>query len=186
MERKLKKQRLQEIISEKSLRIGDFVLASGAKSTYLFDIKMTMLDPEGANLAADIILEKLAGDDFNAVGGLELGACPIVSALCIKSFLANRKFKTFYVRKESKGRGTGRLIEGCDLEKGEKVIIVEDVATTGGSAMNAVKIVRNAGCEVHKVVTIVDRQEGAAENLAKEGIVLESIFSKDDFAIPKS
>ena len=181
MENILTKERLKEIIAEKSLKTGDFVLASGKKSNYLFDIKMTMLDPEGANIAADLLLERIANDEVDAIGGLELGACPIVSALCIKSFLANQPFKTFYVRKETKGRGTGRLIEGCELNKGDKVIVMEDVSTTGGSAMNAVRIIREAGCIVTKVISIIDRLEGAEETFKKEGIMLDSLFTKNDF-----
>jgi orotate phosphoribosyltransferase len=179
-----KQERLHKIIAEKSLKIGDFILASGAKSTYIFDIKMTMLDPEGANLAADLILDRIANDEVDAIGGLELGACPIVSAICIRTYQIGRELKTFYVRKEQKGRGTARLIEGCELKETDKVIIVEDVATTGGSALNAIKTVRGVGCEVVKVFTIIDRLEGAKAMLEKEGIQLESLFTRSDFLVP--
>ncbi len=176
----LKKQRLQAIIAEKSLKKGDFILASGAKSNYLFDLKNTLLDPEGANLAADLVLENISAET-NAIGGLELGACPIISAVCVKSYLINRPLKTFYVRKEKKDRGSNKLIEGCELNKGDKVVIIDDVTTKAGSVMNAIKAVQNKGCIVIKVLSIVDRLEGATENLAKEGIPLDSIFTKNDF-----
>jgi orotate phosphoribosyltransferase len=178
----MKKERLHKIIEEKSLKTGNFTLASGASSTYLFDLKTTLLDPEGANLAADWILENLP-DDVDAIGGLELGACPIVSAVCVKSFLIGRPLKTFYVRKAKKERGTKKLIEGCELTAGEKIIMLEDVTTTGGSVMDAIKVVREEGCVVLGVISIVNREEGAQENLSKEGIALDSIFSKSDFNI---
>ena len=94
-----KKLKLKQIIQEKSLKIGNFKLASGATSTYLFDLKPTILDPEGANLTADLILDMLP-DDVTAIGGLELGACPIVSAVCVRSYQLGRQLKTFYVRKK--------------------------------------------------------------------------------------
>ena len=140
----MKTQRLKEIITQKSFKTGNFILASGAKSNYLFDLKTTLLDPEGANLAADLILAKIT-NNIMAIGGVELGACPIVSAVCVKSHLINRPIKSFYVRKAKKDRGTNQLIEGCSLIPGEEVIIVEDVTTTGNSAMQAVKIVREQG-----------------------------------------
>lgn len=178
-----KRERLKEIILEKSLKIApegqEFTLASGAKSKFLFDLKTTLLDPEGANLSAHLVLEKI-GNDIDAVGGLELGACPIVSAVCVISHQVNRKLKTFYVRKEKKDRGTNQLIEGCELKKGEKIIILEDVTTKGGSAKKAIDLVQAAGCKVVKVISIVDRQEGAKENLAQDGIALDSIFTKDE------
>ncbi|HCR85093.1 MAG TPA: orotate phosphoribosyltransferase [Alphaproteobacteria bacterium] len=174
-----KKQRLKEIILEKSLKRGDFILASGARSNYMFDLKPTMLDPEGANLSAELLLEKIV-PDIDAVGGLELGACPIVSAVCVISYQLNRRLKTFYVRKEKKERGTKRLIEGCELKKGDRVIILEDVTTKGGSVMAAVKAVLAEGGVVVKVLSLVDRQEGATENLAKEGITLDSIFTRGE------
>lgn len=173
------RDRLKEIIIKKSLKRGDFTLVSGAKSNYLFDLKPTMLDPEGANLIGRLILEKLE-DDVDAVGGLELGACPVVSSVCVISYQINRPLKTFYVRKEKKGRGTDQLIEGCELKKGDKVVILEDVTTKGGSVKEAIKVVLSVGCQVVKVLSIVDRNEGAKDNLAQDGIGLDYIFSKDE------
>jgi orotate phosphoribosyltransferase len=179
----LKKERLKQIITEKSLKTGDFILASGARSTYLFDLKPTALDPEGANLIADLLLEMI-GADIDAIGGLELGACPIVSAVCVKSYLAGRPIKSFYVRKAQKERGSKKLIEGCELKSGDRVIMLEDVTTKGGSVLDAIKAAQNEGCEVVKVLSIVDRLQGATENLAKEGVELASVFTRDDFDIP--
>ncbi|MDA0781988.1 MAG: orotate phosphoribosyltransferase [Rickettsiales bacterium] len=179
-----KKERLKQIIAQKSLTTGNFKLASGATSTYLFDLKTTLLDPEGASLTADLILENLAKEDVDAVGGLELGACPIVSAVCVKSYLAGSPIKSFYVRKEKKDRGSNKLIEGCGLNAGDKVVVLEDVTTKGGSVMNAIKVIQERGCKIVKVLSVVNRLEGAKENLEKESIVLDSLFTRDDFDIP--
>jgi len=180
-----KRERLKEIITEKSLTTGNFTLASGAKSTYLFDLKTTLLDPEGASLTADLILENIAKEDVDAVGGLELGACPIVSSVCVKSFLAGSPVRSFYVRKERKDRGSNKLIEGCEINNGDKVIILEDVTTKGGSVMSAINTVKEKGGVILKVLSVVNRLEGAKENLEKEGIVLDSLFTRDDFNIPE-
>ena len=178
-----KKERLKQIIVQKSLTTGNFKLASGATSTYLFDLKTTLLDPEGASLTADLILENLAKEDVDAVGGLELGACPIISAVCVKSYLAGSPIKSFYVRKEKKDRGSNKLIEGCSLNAGYKVVVLEDVTTKGGYVMNAIKVIQERGCKIVKVLSVVNRLEGAKENLEKEGIALYSLFTRDDFDI---
>lgn len=177
-----KKERLKQIILEKSLKMGSFILASGAHSNYIFDLKPTLLDPEGATLAAELFLEKLPAD-ITAVGGLELGACPIVSAVCVVSHTQKRPLKTFYVRKSQKERGTKKQIEGCGLKQDDKVIIAEDVTTSGGSVMEAIRAVRAEGAEVARVFSIIDRLQGAEENLKREGIELESIFTKNDFPL---
>ena len=178
-----KRSRLRNIIAERSVCRGDFKLASGGKSNLFFDMKMTLLDPEGADLAADLILEALAADPVDAVGGLVIGACPIVSALSVKSLgRAGAPHSFFYVRKEPKERGTKKLIEG-NLEEGSKVAVVEDVATEGNSALRAVAAVRELGCTVKTVVTVVDRLQGARENLAGHGVGLVSLFTRNDFPV---
>lgn len=180
-----KKSRLHEIIAEKSFKRGHFILASGLTSDHFFDLKPTLLDPEGANLIADLVLEKIDAST-DAVGGLELGACPIVSSVCIKSYLIGRSLRTFYVRKEKKERGTKQRIEGCTIKKGDKVIIVEDVTTKGGSVMEAIAVVKAEGAEIIKVLCILDRLQGAKEHLAEQGIVLDYIFTKDEFMNPST
>lgn len=175
-------RRLLGIIKEKSLLEGkDFLLASGQSSSYFFDMKKTMMDPEGSNLIASAILELLEGDTVDAIGGQEVGAIPIVSVVCAKSFLAGNPVPAFFVRKKAKGHGTDKLIDG-NLESGMHVVLVEDVTTTGGSVMNAVNAVRGANCTVDKIITVVDRQAGAAENLKKHGLALVSLYSSSDFA----
>ena len=173
------KEKLRQILIEKSYLHGDFILTSGERSTVFFDVKMTSLDPEGAHLAAGLMLNKLEGSDITAIGGLAIGACPIVSAMCLRSYERN-SFSFFYVRKEKKPHGTKKDIEGAELTKNDKVAIVDDVATKGGSLLEAIKHVKEAGCEIARVIVLVDREQGAKEALAKEGYTLESIFTRSD------
>ena len=175
--------KLKKIIIEKSLNIApegeQFLLASGEKSTYFFDMKPTVLDSRGANLISRFILEN--GGDFQYVGGMETGAIPIVGAVCSLAGHENRNIEGFFIRKKPKERGTRRLIEG-NLGKGE-TLMVEDVTTTGQSVMKAIDMVRAEGGDVKRVITIVDREAGASENLKREGILLVPIFKRQDFNI---
>lgn len=174
--------RLKLLIREKSyLTEGDFALASGASSSFFFDMKVTMLDPEGATLAAELILERIEGLRLDAVGGLVVGACPIVSAVCVRSHGRAHPVQGFYVRKEPKNRGTQKMIEGALLTAGMRVAILEDVTTSGGSALRAMQEVERLGCTVACVVTIVDREQGAAEAFAREGVAFYPLFTRRDF-----
>ncbi len=172
------KKRLLEIIKQKSLLTegGPFKLASGAVSDYYLDMKPTTFDPEGANLVADIVYGMLSGDhDVHAIGGLEVGAVPIIVGVCMRSW-GQRPITGFVVRKEKKGHGTNKLIDG-NFQPKTTVILFEDVTTKGSSAMQAVRAVRQQGATVKKVITIVDRLEGAAENFKEEGIDFEAIYT---------
>lgn len=174
--------RLCAIIAEKSLNRGAgdaFRLASGETSSFYFDMKPTLLDPEGANLVARGILERLARDEFDYLGGLAMGAIPIVAAVTALAW-PERAIPGFFVRPEQKERGTKRRIEG-NIEEGARVVLVEDVSTTGGSALQAAEAVWQFGCTVLKTVTVVDRLAGARENLAAKGIALEALFTRADF-----
>jgi orotate phosphoribosyltransferase len=174
-----KKARLLEIIRERSLRRGKFKLASGAESDYYLDIKPTAFDPEGAALIADIICDMLEGDsDAQAIGGLELGAVPIVAAVCARSW-AVRPLAGFVVRKERKGHGTDQKIDG-NFRPNSTVVLVEDVTTSGGSVMQAVDAVRAQGARVKRIITVVDRLQGAEARLTQEGIRLTPIFTTAD------
>ena len=176
-----KKQRLRDIIAAKSLLSGNFTLASGKASGYFFDMKKTMFDPEGASLVGELLCDLLADDtEIKAVGGLEMGAVPIALSIAIKSNERGRPIDSFFVRKEVKDHGTAKLIDG-NFVPGSKVIVLEDVTTTGGSAMKAIKAVRDQGGKVDTIITIVDRLEGARDNLQKEGLKLVSLFTNDDF-----
>src|SRR5215831_3658033 len=162
------RQRLLEIIRQKSFLKGQFKLVSGAMSDYYLDMKPTTFDPEGASLVADIIYNLLADDlDIDAIGGLEVGSVPIVAAVCVRSW-GHRPITGFVVRKELKGHGTDRRIDG-NFRPNSTVILLEDVTTKGGSVMKAIRAVRQHGAKVRKVITIVDRLEGATQNLREEG-----------------
>jgi orotate phosphoribosyltransferase len=173
------KQRLLDIIKKKSLLKGQFKLVSGAMSDYYLDMKPTTFDPEGAALVAEIVCDMLKDDrEVDSIGGLELGAVPIIAAVCARSW-PDRPINGFVVRKETKGHGTDKKIDG-NFKPNSKVILFDDVTTRAGSVMQAVRAVRAQGGIVKKVITIVDRLEGAEENLKKEGIPLLPIFTTQD------
>jgi orotate phosphoribosyltransferase len=174
-------QRLRDIIAARSLKRGQFRLASGRQSDVLFDLKLTLLEAEGANLTAELMLDRLEAWPERFVGGPEMGGVLIVQALCMKS-LGRNGLRWFFVRKRAKDHGTGNRIDG-ELEPGAPAVLVEDVTTTGGSVMEAVNAVRERGCAVDRVLAILDRNEGGRERLASEGLTLSYIFEKDDFAL---
>jgi orotate phosphoribosyltransferase len=175
------RKQFRQIIKSESLLRGDFTLASGQKSSFFLDLKKTMFHPHGAWLAAEIIFEMIKRDtDVDYIGGLEIGAIPIVVAVCARSW-PERPIKAFFVRKAVKDHGTTKLIDG-QFRPGSNVILFEDVTTTGGSVMKAVHAVRGEGAHVKKILTIVDRGEGARDNLKREGLDLVSIFTMDDLA----
>jgi orotate phosphoribosyltransferase len=178
------RSRLADIIFKRSFGRGEITLASGRKSDFYFNLKPTMLDPEGAALLAELTLEALAGDMVDYVGGLEMGAVPIAGAIAQLSFLKGRPLPAIFVRKKPKEHGARLAVEG--LAKGEtlagkRVVVVEDVTTTGGSAMKAVEAVRDAGGEVALVFTMVDREEGADEAFKAAGLQFRSLFRAAEF-----
>ncbi len=174
-----KKRRLLQIIKQKSFTTGTFTLASGAVSNYYIDMKPTTFDPEGAALLSEIICAMLAEDgDVEGVGGLELGAVPIVAAVSAWSW-RERPIAGFVVRKERKGHGTDKKIDG-NFRPGSTVVLIEDVTTKGGSVLQAVTAVREQGARVKKIITILDRGEGAEARLRGEGIDLMPIFRVED------
>ncbi len=175
------RQELLRIISEKSLiRNRDIKLASGVSSRFYFDMKNTAFDPKGSHLIANLVLDALVGDKVDAIGGLEIGAVPIVACTAQRSHQIGRPIPGFLVRKHAKDHGTKQLIEPS-LRGTETVVILDDVTTSGGSVLQAVEAVRGAGCTVTKVITVVDRQEGAVENLADHGLTLVPILTADGF-----
>jgi|SRR6516225_4116480 orotate phosphoribosyltransferase len=176
-----KRQKLLAIISRASLMRGrEFRLTSGGSSNFFIDLKKTMLDPEGASLLAGLLFERMKGEDVDCVGGMETGAIPIVTALCMRSW-PEKPIKGFFIRKEAKGHGTDQRVDGL-LDRGSRVILLEDVTTTGNSVMRAVEETRLLQCTVLKVVTVVDRLEGADENFRKAGITFEALFTRRDFS----
>lgn len=177
--------RLIEIVRNKSFRSGEvFKLASGKTSTLYFNMKPTLLDAEGAQLAATLILDAIQGDRADLVGGLELGAVPIAASVAAISSVERRPVGGFIVRKQAKEHGTQSLVEGLvkgETLKGRRVVVVEDVTTTGGSAIKAADVVRAEGGEVVRVVTVLDRQEGAAEAFRAAGLAFSSVLRAEDF-----
>jgi orotate phosphoribosyltransferase len=177
----VKAQRLLQIIRENSLSRGEtYTLASGSESDYYFNMKNTTLDPEGANLIAELLYSIVEKEKVDFIGGLASGAIPIVTAVCSHSLYGGRKIKGFYVREEAKEHGQRKLIEGY-IENGANVIILDDVTTAGSSAMKAVEAVRARHCNVVRVISVVDRLEGATETFRREGLSFVSLFTTNDF-----
>jgi orotate phosphoribosyltransferase len=176
-----KKERLLGIIRRESLLHNkDFRLVSGRSSNFFFDMKKTMLDPEGASLLADLLFDMIRVEDVDYIGGLETGAIPIIAAICVRSW-PEKPIKGFFVRKETKGHGTDQRVDG-HIERGTNVILFEDVTTTGGSAMQVVNQARQFECTVLKVISVVDRLEGAEENFRAAGIEFDALFTWRDFS----
>lgn len=176
------KQRLKELLLEKSYREGKFKLSSGKESDFYIDGKQTTLSAEGAYLCGKLIFEliKKQAVPIGAVGGMTLGADPLVTATSVVSYLEKAPIPAFIVRKESKQHGTEAYIEGMkNLAPGIAVALVEDVVTTGGTLIKVIERVEAQGFKVGLVVTVVDRQEGGGEVLAEKGYPLESIFTRE-------
>jgi orotate phosphoribosyltransferase len=172
------------LIQERSFLRGQFVLASGKTSQYFLDMKPTMFDPEGSCVLAELLLDQLSDVKADYVGGLALGAVPLISTLTMLSHQRNRPVSGFFVRKEVKDHGTKKLVEGLrsgESLQGKKVVIIDDVTTTGGSSMIAVDAVLESGAEVILGLSVVDREQGAAETYGKRNIPFRAIFSARDF-----
>ncbi len=175
------RQHLLDLLCRLAYKEGDFVLSSGQKSTYYINGKQVTLHPEGAVASARIFLAMLPTDTA-AVAGLTLGADPLVSAVSVISVYEGRTptIPALIVRKEAKGHGTQAYIEGATLAPGAKVVVLEDVVTTGQSAMKAVERLRAAGYSVDRILTLVDREQGGAEFYASQGLQFEAIFTIQD------
>jgi orotate phosphoribosyltransferase len=173
---------LAALLERKSLKRGKFTLASGAQSNYYIDGKMTCLDAEGAALIAKAILTEIKDLPIAAVGGMDMGATPIVGAVAAMSFALGRPLPVFVVRKDVKAHGTMKLIEG-PLPSPCKVVIIDDVITTGGSIIKAIEAARGIGCEVLLAISVLDRGAGAAEALEKIGVPYRPLVTLEDIGI---
>ena len=182
--------RLLELIKEKALKVGKFVLSSGKESDYYLDERVVTLSSEGAYLTARIMLDMLKDVEIDSVGGMTLAADPIAGAIAAISYsrFAEQRGKNktegkpidaFIVRKEPKGHGTGKLVEG-PITKGLKVCIIDGTMTTGGSLLKAIEALENEGCQVAKVLVLIDRLEGGKEALQSKGYDVEAVFTRDD------
>jgi orotate phosphoribosyltransferase len=172
------RNQLFDVIKRLSFLRGSFVLSSGRSSNYFLDMKPTMLDPEGSSLLAELVLDKLQGVDVQYVGGIAIGAVPLVSQVAMLSHATGRPMPGFFVRKAVKDHGTQKLVDGVKKEdlQGKRVAILEDVTTTGESAMRAIKAALDAGAKIELVLAIVDREEGAAEFFERQGIAFQWLF----------
>ena len=174
------RNKLFALLKEKALRRGRVVLASGRESDFYFDMKPAMLDPDGATLMSELILQYIQDVKADCIGGLEMGAVPLIAPVAMRSPEIGRRLPGFFVRKAVKDHGTKKRIDGCDIA-GKTVVILEHVTTTGGSAMDAVKAVEEAGAKVALVLSILDRGEGAAELYEAAGIPFKSLFRAEEF-----
>ncbi len=176
------KSGLIELFRERAVRFGDFTLASGQKSSYYVDKMQITLHAAGLRNASAGLLELAADTEFDAVGGMTLGADPIVGSMLTIAAEQGRDLVGCIVRKEAKGHGTGQFIEG-PVAPGQKVLVIEDVVTTGGSAIKAVDRLVDFGCEIALVVGIVDRLQGGAEAFAARNLPYRSLLTIEDLGI---
>jgi orotate phosphoribosyltransferase len=173
------RHKLLDLFCQLAYQEGDFVLSSGQKSSYYINGKQVTLHPQGA-LAIGRILLSLVPSDTLAVAGLTLGADPIVTAVTVVSAYENRLIPALIIRKEAKGHGTRAYIEGPNLPEGAKVVVLEDVVTTGQSALKAVDRLRAAGYTVDSVISLVDRLQGGAELYQSVGLKFEALFTIEE------
>jgi orotate phosphoribosyltransferase len=179
---KIMKHELTALLCKKSFKFSDkpiFKLVSGEMSRFYVNCKPTVLSPRGMYLAGHLIFDEIKNLNPDAAGGLTFGADPIAVATAFVSELKQNPIKAFSIRKEQKGHGIIKWVEG-DLNAGDRVVILEDVVTTGGSTLKAVERARSEGLDVIKVVTLVDRQEGGVENIKKQVPSVSSIITRDE------
>lgn len=175
-------QKLFELIQKLSLKRGQFTLASGKASSYYIDCRMTTLSGEGAYLIGKLLQERIAALHVDAVGGMSMGADPMVSAVIYRAAEMGQPLDGFLIRKEAKDHGTGRQVEG-HLQAWMRVVLLEDVVTTGNSTLKAIEAVRRVSpdIEIVKVLSLVDRGEGGSELFSRLGIPYEALFGIDAF-----
>jgi orotate phosphoribosyltransferase len=178
------RHRLLALLTERSYAKRDVVLASGKKSDFFIDCKQTVLTAEGHALVGDLMLDALSQlpQSVDAVAGVELGGCPLASAVSLTSFQRGKPLDAIYVRKEAKDHGSKRLLEGdTRLAAGSRIAILEDVVTTGGSTLKCAEKIRAAGHTVAGVIALVDRQEGGREAIEAAGLPFATLFVRSDF-----
>ena len=176
------RQQLIELIRERALQFGQFTLASGKQASYYLDCRQVTLDARGAQLIGAGMLDLLAEDMPDLVGGMAVGADPITGAILALAGVRSIPLRGIIVRKEAKAHGTGKFIEG-PYAPGERVVIVEDVVTTGGSSLLAIERCEAVGLRVERVLAIVDRLEGGREAFASRGYELTTLLTINDFGI---
>jgi orotate phosphoribosyltransferase len=176
------RESLQALIREKALKFGQFTLASGRQANYYLDCRQITLDAHGARLIGEGMLDLLAGDLPDLVGGMAIGADPITAAILTLAGIRNVPLRGVMVRKEPKQHGTSKLVEG-PFHAGESIAVVEDVVTTGGSSLLAIERCEAVGLRIQRVLAIIDRLEGGREAFAAKGYELTTLFTVRDFGI---
>jgi orotate phosphoribosyltransferase len=179
------KKELLSLLKKKAFFKKRIKLSSGKISNYYIDVRKVSLSPKGVYLISNLIFRLIKEEKIDAIGGPTLGADPIVSGVCYLSYKNKKKLKGFLIRKSPKKHGRQKLIEGEALKAGDKVILFDDVATSGSSFIKALEVLNKEKVKVIKAICVIDREEGAGENLAKLGCPLISLFTKADFITPK-
>ncbi|MBF0504045.1 MAG: orotate phosphoribosyltransferase [Candidatus Omnitrophica bacterium] len=175
------KSELFNILKAQAFSRGRFVLSSGKISDYYLDARLVTLSAAGAYLTASIMLDMIAQDEIDAIGGPTLGADPMVGAIASLSYQANRPRDTFIIRKQPKAHGKQQQVEGPLLKENSRVVIIDDVATTGKAFVESIEVLQKMNIRIVKAICVIDRQEGAREALAQYKVPLESIFSITEF-----
>jgi orotate phosphoribosyltransferase len=181
-ETKAMKDRLTELVLQKAFRYSEepiFKLVSGKMSNYYFNCKAVTLHPEGMYLIGNIIFEMIKDLDVKGIGGLTLGADPIADAVAYTSYVKRKPIEAFVVRKSAKSHGTMQWIEG-NIGKGDSVVIVDDVITTGKSTIEAINRAKEAGLEIIRVIALIDRQEGGRENIEAQGFAVVPVLAREE------
>jgi orotate phosphoribosyltransferase len=176
------RQALLDLIKQQALKFGDFTLASGKKASFYLDCRQVTLDAQGAKLIGEGMIELMAGNMPDLVGGMAIGADPITASILTLAGINNIPLRGVMVRKEPKGHGLGKHVEG-PYREGERLVIVEDVVTTGGSSLKAIEHCEAVGLKVERVLAIIDRMEGGREAFAQRGYELTTLFTIKDFGI---
>ena len=170
-----KKELIELLINKEVVKFGKFILSSGKESDYYVNMKMAITDPKILKTIAKIVSSQISEEKIDKIAGPALGAVPIATAISLES-----EIPMLMIRKAKKGYGTSELIEGT-LQEGDSIVVVEDVTTTGNSLLKAIRAIKENGGNVKRAVVVVDRDEGAIENLKNEGILLEPLLSINDF-----
>jgi orotate phosphoribosyltransferase len=182
------REALRALLAVRTFKRGEFLLVSGKRSRIYFNMKATMMTPEGAAQCARGLLTVLDGLDADYVAGLEMGAVPLLGGIAAASWDAGRPIGAVFVRKAAKAHGTSLMVEGLDDAGGEtlegkRVVLIDDVATSGGSILKAADQIAEAGGAMTDAIVILDREQGASETLAARGITLHTLFAATDLGV---
>ncbi|MCE5274783.1 MAG: orotate phosphoribosyltransferase [Syntrophaceae bacterium] len=170
---------LKELVKRDAVRYGKFILASGRESDFYVDLRKVTLHPKGAALIGELIFDRIRDRQVDAVGGMSIGADPIATATSLAAYRSGKEIMAFLVRKAAKDHGTRNLVEG-PVVPGQRVVVVEDVITTGASTLTAIEQIKGAGLSIEMVVAILDRCEGGREAIEAQGFEVLSLLKRTD------